>query len=134
MASQRRDRRRVVCRLARPSARARPRRLEQRAGRGPPGPAGDARPLRRPRAARRRGHLGGLRRALSRRVEAAQLGELVHEPWWHALHGARADVAAEALLEAVAAATVVAPSEVLLRLTPFGVGQRAIQEVLEELF
>ena len=102
-------------------------------GRGPARPPGAARPVRRPRRARRRRHAGGPGAALGGRVEPAELGELVHEARWHPLERARPHVPAQALLEAVAAPAVVAAGEVRLGLVPLGVRERAIEEVLEEL-
>src|SRR4029453_16006220 len=70
---------------------------------------------------------------LGHRVEPAKLLELRHEARRHALGRAQLDVPAQRLLEAVPATAVVAPREVALRFTPFGVRQRAVEELLHEL-
>src|SRR5688500_10911846 len=89
--------------------------------------------MRRPRLTGRRRRARRSRGALGGGVEPAELGELVHQPGRHALDGARAYVAAQSLLEAVAAPAVVAVAEMQLGLLPFGVRERAVEEVLEEL-
>ena len=66
-------------------------------------------------------------------VEAAKLVELRHEPGRHPLDRARLHVLAQALLEAIAPRAVVAPGEVPLGFLPLHVGERSVQEVLEEL-